>query len=425
MSRQHKVVSGDTLGKIAVRYYGVWNRWTDIRAANPQLAPRGKAVDGSPQVYPGDSLIIPDEAAAAAPETNNQTPVRMSDTGPGEFAILIDGKTFSAFTTIDLTLSLDSMATFSFASPWDDTVADQKSAFTPFAFRSCALYYRRGLVFSGALLTPNPSVTPSSRSVALQGYPLCGALNDCCLPDTKFPAEYAGKNLQQIAEEVCNPFGVRAKFVDGPGAAFEKVSFDIGGTVLAFLAGLAKDRGLLVTNDREGNLQFWKAKDGQPAAVFKEGELPFVSCTCAFDAQKYYSHITGYTKTKKDAPAQSFTWQNPLLRGVLRPFSFTADDTENGGIEDAVKAYAGRMFGGAVTYKLTVLGHEDADGKLYAPNTIVAVTAPGAMIYRETKLLVKSAAFKQSDSEGDTTTLDLVLPGAYTGQLPEGMPWDE
>ena len=62
--RSYTVKSGDTLNRISVRYYGTPQRWTEIVKANPQLSGRKLVYDGSPTIYPGDVLIIPDDSLA-------------------------------------------------------------------------------------------------------------------------------------------------------------------------------------------------------------------------------------------------------------------------------------------------------------------------------------------------------------------------
>ncbi len=426
MSRSHTVQQGDTLSAIASRYYGIPAKWTDIRDGNPQLLGRKTAIDGSPLIYPGDVLIIPEESELA-PELNTKTPIRLCDDVPDDFSIMIDGKTFSAFTNIELSESIDSFDTFTLGAPFDNSVQDQRDAFSPYTYKGCAVYYDRHLVFNGQLLTPNPSINPESRSIALQGYPLCGVLNDCALPDTKYPPEYNGKRLTQIAQDMAGPFGVKVVLDGDEGAPFDEVSYEPGNQILSFLSELAKQRGLLITNNEQGNLLFWNAKDSKPSAVFHEEDISFISCEPSFDPQKFYSHITGYSKTDKNSKHEKYTYENKYLtgRGVLRPHSFVVQDGDGADLEKAVLSYTGRMFGSSVSYKLTIAGHRDVDGLLYKKNTSVSVLSPGAMIYRETKLLIKRITRKSEGGSGDVTVFDLVLPGSYSGELPGVMPWEE
>ena len=62
----HTVKAGDTLAAIASKYMSNASDWTKIRDANPILANRKKASDGSPIIYPGDVLIIPQKISVLA-----------------------------------------------------------------------------------------------------------------------------------------------------------------------------------------------------------------------------------------------------------------------------------------------------------------------------------------------------------------------
>jgi prophage tail gpP-like protein len=426
MSKSHKVGSGETLGEISIKYYGVFGKWTKIRDGNSQLSGRKKATDGSPLIYPGDILIIPD-TDEKAPDKIDGTATELSKNGDVDFALLVGGKLFSGFTGFSLSFPVDSLDTFSFSAPFDDSVADFREAFRPFTYKKCAVYYKKKIVFTGKLLTPNPDVSEESKSINLKGYPLCGILDDSALPVSKYPPGYSGMTLESIANDAAGAFGLSVVVKNDNGSIFKKVAYEPEDKVLPFLTKLGEQHGLIFTNNSEGNLLFWKAGSSSVVATFKEGELPFVSCTPDFDPQNFFSHITGFSKTEKDKKSKSYTYENKYLtkRGVLRQFSFVADDTESSDLESAVKAKAGRMFGSAVVYKLVVEGVEDKYGNLFAKNTLVAVVSPGAMIYRETKLLVKQADIKRNDKDGRVTEFTLVLPGSYNGTLPEDFPWEE
>ena len=192
------VQSGDTLGQIALTKYGVSGRYTDIIAANPQLAGRKTASDGSPLIFPGDVLILPEQTDIPA-DVENMTPVVISPDESREMSLYLDGKLFTGFTGYTLQFNIDTMDAFSFSAPWLEDNEELKKAFEPFAYKQCAVYYRNQLMFTGTLLTPAPSVTPDNRTINPQGYPLCGVLSDCTIPDTKYPLCYRNLTLEQIA----------------------------------------------------------------------------------------------------------------------------------------------------------------------------------------------------------------------------------
>lgn len=432
MSKSYTVVSGDTLVKISTKQYGTYQKWRQILNSNPQLAGRKTSVDGVPLLYPGDVLIIPGENDLPA-KVNNNAPelisksIKPEDAAEDDFSIFVDGKLYGGFTGYTVKMSMDSLDVFSFSAPWDDSEKAVHKAFAPFTFKECAVYFNRKLLFMGRLLASAPEVTPDSKTINLQGYPLCGTLNDCCIPVSKYPPSYNGMTLKQIAEDVCEPFGVKVSFSEDSGNPIEKVEYSIGTKILDFLKKLAEQRNFVFTNDSDGNLFFWKVPEESTRVCFKEGELPFVSCKVNFKQQEMYSHLTGFTKTDKKYAAAQFTYENKFLikNGVFRPISFVCEDVDSAGLENAVKAKAGQMFVNCCSYELTVYGCQDKDGDIFTKGMSISVYAPSAMIYRETKFQVQELEIKRSDTEGVQTTFKLMLPDSINGTVPDVLPWDE
>ena len=426
MSKAHTVVTGDTFVSISVKYYGTYSKWTSIRNANPQLASRNKAGDGTPLIFPGDILIIPEELEIPAAVANG-TPSILDERAARDISIFIDGKLFTGFTGYRLTLPIDTMDAFSFSAPWQDDIDELHKVFQPFKFKQCAVYYDRELVFSGRLLTSAPEVSPESKTITIQGYPLCGVLSDCCIPESKYPPAYAGMTLQDIATDAAEPFGIEVEFDRSSGDEFADVAYEPGTKILDFLKKLAEQRGFIFTNTPYGMLRFWQPQAEAVSATFGEGSLPYISCKPTFAAQGLYSHVTGFTKTAEEADATSYTYENKYLikAGIFRPLSFTAADADSGSIEAAVLAQVGRMYADCMSYELTVVGHRDKNGNLYRKNMMISIYSPGAMIYRDTRLQVYQVDLVRSDTEGDQAIFKLILPGSMDGEIPEVLPWDE
>lgn len=426
MSKTHTVINGDTLRKISTRYYGSASKWTDIRDSNPQLAVRKTASDGSPLIYPGDILLIPEEIKIPNAVTT-ATPVVLDDNAEDDISIYINGKLYTGFTGYTLSLPMDGLAAFSFSTVWDDAKKELHDSFRPFTFKQCSVYFSKKIIFTGRLLTSAPSVSPDSKTISIEGYPLCGVLNDCSLPVTKYPPSYSNLNLKQIAEDVVQPFGVKVEFGSSAGDEFEKIEYETGATVLSFLQKLAEQRGLFFTNTEKGWLKFFKPTVEPVLASFREGELPYISCKPNFTSQDFFSHMTGFTKTDKEQDATSYTYEIKYLikNGVFRPFSFVVDDADSGSLENAVKSKAAQMLFSSCSYELTVVGCTDKFGNLYKKGMSVSLYSPGAMIYRDTKFVVSKLIIKRSDNEGVQTTMSLVLPESLSGSLPEVLPWEE
>jgi prophage tail gpP-like protein len=424
MSRPHKVESGDTLGAISIRYLGSFSKWNKIVTANPQLSGRRKLADGSPVIYPGDILAIPDEDKSAIPPAPQTQTVELSNSEQ-DISIVIGGYKFLGFTGYELNFGYDSFDTFSFTAPFDIASKAIADVIQPFTFKNCEVYYNGKLKMKGTLLTPDPELTGEAKEITLQGYPLCGILNDCTVPLAQYPAEYAGLDIKQIAGPICDAYGIKVLFDGDTGGTFEKVSVEPTEKVLNFLVKLSKQRNLLFTNDANGRLLFFSPKDERPFAAFEEGKTPLLSIKPKFNAQAFYSHIIGFSKADANHEADQYVYENKYLtqKGITRCQTIIADDADEGSLEAAVKAYAGRMFADCVSYELECEGHVNQDKEVFKKGMTVCVKAPGAMIRRETNFVARNIKMKRT-IEGKTTSMTLVLPGSWSGNIPEVLPWE-
>jgi prophage tail gpP-like protein len=426
MSIAYNVRQGDTLSAIAVRYLGSAGKWTKITGANPQLSNRKKAADGSPLIFPGDTLVIPEDQTEKRPASAAaKAPVVLTDKEQ-DVSIIVDEKKFTGFTGYNLTLAYDTFDTFSFSAPYDPSMKEIKEIATPFAFKPCEVFYNDVLIFKGTLLTPDPELTDKSSEITLQGYPLCGMLNDCMVPPTKYPLQCMGITMKGIADAACEPYSIPVVFDGEVGPAFTEVSIEPTDKIMDFLSRLAKQRNLLFTNNEKGQLVFFNPKPEKAFVTFVEGKSPLISIKPKFGAQDFYSHITGFGKTDAEYPSLSFTFENKYLinKGIIRHNSLTIEDSETiGDLENAVKAHAGRMFADCVNYELVCENHVNEKGEVFQKGMSVCVSAPSAMITKETTFIARTVKLART-IEGKTATLTLVLPGSYTGEIPEALPWE-
>ena len=80
------------------------------------------------------------------------------------------------------------------------------------------------------------------------------------------------------------------------------------------------------------------------------------------------------------------------------------------------------MFANAISYSIVVQGLRDETGVIWETNRYINLTAPGAFIDNETKFLIKNLVLSKGESE--TTSMNLVLPESYSGEIPKRLPWD-
>lgn len=423
----HTVAQGDTLSRISLKYYGVASKYTLIVAGNSFLGDRVQkgvvASDGSPLIYPKEKLNIPIESENIVnPLNSEKTPDTINAEIPDMITIDIEGNRFRFFTGYSITTSISSFDTFSISSPYEDNELFRET-FQPLKYKNATVYYGTNKLFEGILLAPVSENNSNSQILSLSMYPKCGVLSDCSFPYASYPLEHNGLNLKQIATDSANIFGVKVEFIGDPGAVFDKVSPEPTQKILDYIIGLAKDRGFLVTNNTEGDLLIWKIPDSEDVSYTEEGSLPLLSCTPSFDPQNYFSEITGLNPVTEDTEADSYTWKNPFLDGIIRPVTIELKDTVNADLQSDVESFAGRMFGNAGRYSQILNTHMNDIGGFYRAGQYMASFAPKSNIYRRTRFLIDSATLSKADQGGSVSSLNLVLPGAYDGTLPKVVPW--
>jgi prophage tail gpP-like protein len=345
---------------------------------------------------------------------------------PPSVSILIDGKQVVGWSDLEITDSIDAFSTVGFTAPFEAERREFRELFRPFSYAPVRVFVGDEPLFTGTLLGVKPMVEPDKRSVEVTAIALPGVLEDCTAPASALPLEFRKLSLADIARRLLEPFAIDIDFPDGSGSSFDKVKIDEDKKLVEFLITLAKQRSRLLSNTAEGQLLCWQpVAPGNPIARLKQYEPPVGKVEAEFYPQEYFSEITGYSGAKRGRKGSKYTALNPFLRDVLRPTAFKLDNTEKGDAPDEAKSRLGRMLANVAAYTIDdIPTWWTADGKLYTSNTTALVTAPDAMIYREYELLIRRVRRKQ-DADKWTLGLDLVLPGSFSGEAPQTLPWDD
>jgi prophage tail gpP-like protein len=409
LSSTYSVKTGDTFSIIARKVYGIDSESQRIARANPgAIEPLVESTTLIIPLLPGSPL----NALPVTPSTGD------------EVSILIDGQRFRFWSTVIITRSIDAMDSIRFSAPFEPDKQDFKKTFRPFSFRDLIVNVGADTLFTGTLVDSLPSLDNDQRTIDVTGYSLPGVLSDCTAPASALPLEFNNQTLKEIAIIVAELFGLSVRFETDEGPAFDRVSLDSDKKVFSFLAKLAQQRGVITASTQRGELLFTRSIDtGNPVSRLTQGSTPLLSVEPVFKPQSYYSHITAIETTVIGLEGDKHTVKNERLPNVIRPFTFKANDVAQGEIKVAAQSKIGRMFGSAVSYSTTVNTWRDVNGTLWTPNTFVTLDAPGAMVYSEYTFLVRSVEFTRTGTQF-AARLNLVLPGAFNGQIPESLPWD-
>jgi len=406
----YKTVSGDTFDTISRKVYGVESQSSIIAKANPGV---------SEPISAGTEIILP--TSSLTPVDKLQTTNNNSKT---EVALLIDGERFRFWSELQLTRSIDSMDVVKFSAPYDSKNKLFRNLFRPFSFKSVVITVGGEPLFTGVMLSP-ASLINDSKVISVNCYALPAVLNDSVMPASSYPIAYDNLTIKEWATILGEPFGIDNKFDSPIGVPFERIAIYSKQSVLSFLITLAKQRNLIISNTPRGKLLFHQSVDpGSPVAILRQGEPPLQSVKPVYNPQQYYSHITGIRPTELGRRGIQFTVKNPLLSGVLRVMTFQVPDVSDADVQTAVLAKMGRMFGNMVSYNISVPTWFDAKGNLWKPNTTIILHAHDAMIWTDYEFIIRNVDFRNTKNSL-SVTMNLVLPGSFSGKIPKRLPWDE
>ena len=338
---------------------------------------------------------------------------------------------FVFWESVEIVRSIDTFSSVQFTAPMEPERSEFRETFRPFSFKPMTIYVGDEQLFTGTMMGISPSVTEGEQTVSVSAYASPGVLEDCTMPLDAYPLEFNNVRIGDIACEVARHFQLGVSVMADEGAKFKRVKMESGDKPAEFLAKLCRQRNMVMADQPDGFLMLLRsAETGPIVATFAEDERPVTEVSASFSPQDYFSEITGNSPTRGGRKGSSYTVQNPHANPVgqtvttIRPGAFDIDDTEDADTPDATRAQMGRMFGNVVGYTIKVPTWRDEDGELFAPNTFVSLHAPGAMVYAPTTLLVRGVTLRQ-DSESETAELTCVLPGAFSGEIPEALPWQE
>jgi prophage tail gpP-like protein len=343
---------------------------------------------------------------------------------PDEVTVIIDDQELRYWTEVKVTLSLDTISTVELQAPWDSSRHDLREIFRPFKYKSLEVHLGGEPLFTGTVVDIAPESNADGSTVAIAGYSLPGVLGDCTMPGDSVPLEFNKQTFVQIMSTLLGPFELDSDVRIDTGAAFKKEALEVDKKPLSFLIELAKQRNFVLSSTEAGALLCWRSvTTGSPVARLEN--RPAGTVKAAFSSQDYFSEMTGFCPRTRKKKGSKFRERNPWLTNVLRPMAFKLQDTEPGDAPNAVRAKLGRMFANMAAVDVEDLPTwRDPKGNLFRPNTTIELHCPDMMIYEPYEFLIRHVKLKAS-ADSQTASLNLVMPGAFSGESPESLPWDE
>lgn len=410
--KQYTVQSGDTLSVIAARAYGDAQLWPRIWKANQT---RLKS-DNPETISPGEIIIIPLIAEREALKTE-LAGSKLSGKEKDALTIIVDGLEIPVLSG-RVIRTMDTAAdgwTASIAwTPGEDSALDK--VLLPYAYPPASVYIGNELIINGILYTVEPQQTESGIIKNLEGWSFTADVIDSTL---KPPYEKNNVTLEQRANELVKPIGIKVIFETDPGGKFDRVTASPQDTIFGHLAKLALQRGILISSTPEGNLLFTKASSGPSVGTLEESQPLPVEWRARFDGRNRFNAYKAIGQSPGGNAKTATAIDNKVPRSRFQ--TFQANDTITGDIQKAADWRRSKQLADALTIPFPVSGWLAPNGSLWRENTSITVISKTIHVPQGFTFLIRSVEFLLEPG-GKTATLNLIPPQIYTGEAIED-PW--
>lgn len=329
---------------------------------------------------------------------------------------------WDGWTEMSVTRSLEAIA-----GEFDLTVTTQWSEAAPRDIREgmpCSVTLGSDTVLTGYIDDRIPSYDAQNVSIRITGRDKTGDLVDSSVVHKS--GQWKGVRLEQLAQEIASPYGISVLCNTDTGEAFASVVIEQGETVFELLDRLAKQRGVLLTSDADGNLVITRASGKRASVALVLGE----NILAARGRFSWRERASEYI-VKGSSSAGGAKWDEQPARVTggrqviiadrdinrYRPKILVNEDSLTvGGASTRGDWYRARIMGEANTTEITLAGwreHGDS-GPLWQTNLLVDIRDPLQAL--NATWLIKTVTFTEGEN-GRISVLSLVPPESM--DLPE------
>ncbi len=284
----------------------------------------------------------------------------------------------------------------------------------------CIVRLGKDTVLTGYIDDFIPSYDAENMSIRVMGRDKTGDLVDSSVVHKS--GQWKGVRLEQLATEICKPYGIRVISETDTGETFGSVVLEQGETAFDLLDRLAKQRGVLLTADGLGNLIITRAST-------KRAGVPLIFGTNILAARGRFSWRERNSQyIVKGTSSAGSTWDDQPVKVIggrqtiiddgdinrYRPkITVNEDSLTVGGASTRGEWYKARMMGEANSTEITLAGwRENGDeGPLWQKNRLVDIDDPIQNL--KDSWLIKTVTFTEGDN-GRLCVLTLVPLSRWT-----------
>lgn len=409
---KYTIVRDDTLWDIAATVYGTGRKYTVIWEAN-----KSSLRSGDPNlIYPGEVLWIPydsemDQAKAelpsAAPITRDQ---------PGDMAVVINDIEF-AVESGNVLRTFDTAADgFTANLRFDPGDVDHLKAFKPYQYQPCKCYLGGKLKVTGFIYMHDLGYQTDKSSATVHGWSPTVDIVDCV---SEPPFERSNVNLENRIRALIEPYGIGLVFDVDDDKNFKRVKIEKTEFIFDHISKLARQRNHIIGSTAAGELLVHDADlDKKPIGVIYEGSSTAERWKAKFDGRKRFARVKAYSsgpRKNKSATAKDTGIRLPRLTTV------TANDTDDGDIQEAADAKVRKALEEALTLTVPVGSWYTPDGVMYEEGELITLISKRWFIPDGFDFLIRDVEYSYAKNK-KSAILTVTPPSVYSKEDFED-PW--
>lgn len=325
-----------------------------------------------------------------------------------------------------VTTALDTVAAgWTAVMPWDPGVDYQLDQLTkPFSFAESVVYVDGEQVSRGRLYQMQPSRSEGGRRQrTLYCFSYAVDIIDCVW---NRPFQFFNQSFYQIAENQAETYEVGISLDEAAATEanriISKVEAGITDNMFDRLSEIAKQQGLLLSSDKDGNLFVIKYNTTKTSVgtireseEFSTGSLDSTEFSADFDGRKLFARYAAI-KSNRNQFQQFAVIQNDEFVPGKRTQRFEANSKARGSLLESAKWAASKGLADALTIDFPVRGWRAPIGdKLWKAGDIVTVDSE-TMSLKNVDMLIRKVKYKFDSQKGAHSVLSLVPPQVYSGE---------
>lgn len=266
-------------------------------------------------------------------------------------------------------------------------------------------------VVTGYVDRVSPFYDRTGHEITVGGRSHTADLADCSTGDRQF----IGQTLAQIAQAICQPFGIRVRVDTEVGPAFDRFSVE-SETAFGAIERAARQRGVLLVDNGSGELVLTRRGTRRIGVELKLGEN-VEECNAEISHEDRYSvyTVTGQTVSSDEFfGEQAATPRSQVTDPSIKRFRPLRIDAEQQGAGLSLQRRAewerNVRAGRGTLIRYTVTGWYAQAGQLWEPNRLVRVNDDFLGIHRD--MLIAECHYTLDD-QGAHTEVVVTLPEAY------------